>query len=72
MFAVLTLDNDGEATIHATARTYNVALAQADELLHEHNKVTIAYMHSSHYQLLVTLTLERNPAAIPHNYTTGD
>jgi|DEB0MinimDraft_6_1074348.scaffolds.fasta_scaffold07598_1 hypothetical protein len=68
MYAVITLDNEGQPTLHARARTYTVALAQADELLADHTTVTIAYMHSSHYERLVTLTHERNTAPIRHDY----
>lgn len=80
MFAVLTLDNDDRPTEHATARTYSVALAHADELLSVqsysgHSTVIIAWKYPSEYQPLVTLKHRPNAPRIPHDgppeeYTT--
>ena len=65
MYAVITLDYKGRPNEEETAHTYTVALAHADELLHDHDTVIIAYKHSRHYERIVTLTHERNPAPIP-------
>ena len=70
MYAVITLDNDGQPTEHATASTYSVALRKANDLINspeERTTATIAYKHACHYQRLITLTYERNPAPIRHD-----
>jgi len=72
MYAVITLDNDGQPTEHATASTYSVALAHADQSLHNHTEVIIAYKHAHNYQPLVTLNFQRKKTFIPHRYTLED
>ena len=76
MYAVITVNDNNEATRQATARVFTVAQRKAEELLNEHDEVIVAYAHPNHYEPIIKLTDLHNTGPIwekrpEEEYTTN-